>query len=79
MSASALLKASGLWEEYVTQEAIHTVSAYYRRPWADRGRCSLDDLCLYCAETNTNPEHMLNMLIASGELKEDGSTPKEDE
>lgn len=65
-----LLKASGLWDEHITPQAIDAVSAFYRRPWAGHD-CTLDEVCVWSATCDIDPEPLMRMLVVAGELHED--------
>lgn len=66
MALQKVLQASGLWNERITPENLEAVRAFIQRPWV--GICDLDDICKHSAKYDIDPEHLVNLAEAAGEL-----------
>lgn len=71
MPVSDLLKATGLWDHPISTRTFGAVRAFYNRPWKEGSRINIDRICELAVQyDDVDPEDLINMCEAVGELKE---------
>lgn len=67
-SMEKVFRAAGLWGANMTSDNMAVIRAYYQRPWAGT-HCDFHDICLLAAERDVDPEPLILMAEAAGELE----------